>query len=457
MSVMASTQTNVNGMPTNHGVPRKRWLIIQPKSNTPLMVDSGKVSMPLNLLMVATIAQRSFDVDFIDERIGDVVPQDLSAYDVVAITARTLNVNKAYVLADRALAQGRRVILGGVHPTMMIDEALQHCTSVVVGEIESIWHELERDIQRDQLKRVYRAERFEPMNHMVHPDFDIITRSKHASRYSNRLPILATKGCPVGCSFCCAPKVYGKVYRTREVDYIIDEMKYHQQRNGRADVHFSFMDDNIAFRPAFMEELLNEMIHLGVRWNSNISMNFLEKPHIPELARASGCELLSVGFESVSPETIKYVGKGSNRIHRYGMVVENTHKQGIALQGYFIFGFDTDTEQSFQDTYDFIMQNRIEFPVFTIATPFPGTDWFEEMKHRVVHFNWDKYDTFHYMYQPARLEQERFLKNFLKIQREVYSLKGIYQRMRGRSLDWVWGVNLAMHHFIYQLKPEMLI
>jgi bacteriochlorophyll C12 methyltransferase len=437
--------------------PRKKWLLIQPRSNTSLLVDSGKVSMPLNLLMVGTLAQKYFDVDFVDERIGDKVPDDLSDYDVIALTVRTLNAKNAYSLADEALAQGKRVILGGVHPTMMEDEAREHCTSIVASEVESVWEELVDDIYQDKMKPVYRANGFKEMTDMEHADFNIALRSKHANRYSFRIPILATKGCPISCSFCCAHKVYGKVYRTRTPEHVVEEIIYHQDRLGKKDIHISFMDDNICFRPAFIEELLNHMVDLGVKWNSNISMNFLEKPHIPELARRSGCELLNVGFESLDPETIKSVGKGSNRIDRYDLVVSNTRKEGLALQGYFIFGFDTDTPDSFQATYDFIMRNRIEFPVFTIATPFPGTVWFDEIKDRVLHFDWDKYDTFHYMYKPARMDQEEFLRNFIKIQREVYSLRGIYHRMRGRKKDWLWGVNVALHFFTRRLKPEMFL
>jgi radical SAM superfamily enzyme YgiQ (UPF0313 family) len=436
---------------------RKKWLIIQPRSNTHLLVDSGKVSMPLNLLMVATLVQKHFDVTFIDERIGDKVPEDFSEYDIVALTVRTLTAKNAYAIADRALAQGKRVIMGGVHPTMMESEAREHSTSIVASEIESIWEELLEDIYHDTMKPIYRARGFKDMTEMEHADFGIALQSKHAQRYSVRIPLLATKGCPISCSFCCAHKVYGKVYRTRTPEHVIEEMRYHQERLGRKDITVSFMDDNICFRPAFIEELLNKMVGLGVKWNSNISMNFLEKPHIPELARLSGCELLNVGFESLDPETIKQVGKGSNRIDRYDLVVSNTKKQGLALQGYFIFGFDTDTPASFQATYDFIMRNRIEFPVFTIATPFPGTVWFDEIKHRIIHFDWDKYDTFHYMYRPARMDQEEFLKNFIKIQREVYSWRGIYHRMQGRRVDWLWGVNVALHYFTHRLTPEMLL
>lgn len=436
---------------------RKRWLIVQPKSSTSLLVDSGKVSMPLNLLMVATLVQKHFELDLIDERIGDEVPEDLSRYDIVAITARTLNVKNAYRIADQAMEQGKKVILGGVHPTMMPEEAREHCTSIVAGEIESVWDELLEDVLHERLKPLYRAEGFRAMTTMEHADFSIALRSKHAKKYSFRIPLLATKGCPVGCNFCCAPKVYGKTYRTRTPDHVIEEIQYHQQRMGKQHIHFSFMDDNICFRPAFIEELLQKMVGLNVKWNSNISMNFLEKPHIPELARLSGCELLNVGFESLTPETIQHVGKGSNRIERYDTVVKNVKEEGLALQGYFIFGFDTDSLESFQLTYDFIMRNRIEFPVFTIATPFPGTAWFDEIKNRVVHFDWDKYDTFHYMYEPARMGKEEFLRNFIKIQREVYSWKGIYHRMKGRKVDWLWGVNMALHFFTQRLKPETLL
>ncbi len=436
---------------------RKKWLLVQPKSPTNLLVDSGKVSMPLNLMMVGTLVQKYFDLDFVDERIGDRVPEDLSEYDVVAITSRTLNAKKTYRIADHALAQGKRVILGGVHPTMMADEAREHCTSIVSSEIESVWEELLEDVQRDKMKPFYRADEFKSMEDMEHADFSIALKSRNAKKYSSRIPLLATKGCPISCSFCCAYKVYGKTYRIRTPDHVIEEIQYHQDRLGKKDINISFMDDNICFRPAFLEELLEKMVGLGVHWNSNISMNFLEKPHVPELAKASGCELLNVGFESLNPETIKSVGKGSNRIDRYDLVVNNTKKQGLALQGYFIFGFDTDTTEGFQITYDFIMRNRVEFPVFTIATPFPGTAWFDEIKDRVLHFDWDKYDTFHYMYHPAKMGQEEFLKNFIKIQKEVYSWKGIYHRLRGHQMDWIWAANVAMHRFTRNLTPEMFL
>jgi radical SAM superfamily enzyme YgiQ (UPF0313 family) len=457
MSLIPRSSHATNGRFIPPGGQRKKWLIVQPKSNTNLLVDSGKVSMPLNLLMVGTLVQKYFDLDFVDERIGDEVPDDLSDYDVVALTVRTLNAKKSYQIADKALAQGKRVIMGGVHPTMLPEEAREHCTSIVATEIESIWEVLFHDFYQDRLKPVYRATGFKDMAEMEHANFNLALKSKNAKRYSFRIPLLATKGCPISCSFCCAHKVYGKVYRTRTPDHVIEEIRYHQQRLGRKDINVSFMDDNISFRPAFLEELLNKMVGLGVKWNSNISMNFLEKPHIPELAKNSGCELLNVGFESLNPETIKSVGKGSNRISHYDLVVQNTKKQNLALQGYFIFGFDTDTPEGFQITYDFIMRNRIEFPVFTIATPFPGTEWFEEMKDRVLHLDWDKYDTFHYMYHPTKMEQSEFLRNFIKIQQEVYSWKGIYHRLRGRKIDWIWGANLAMHYFVHQLKPEMLL
>ncbi|EFO80629.1 Elongator protein 3/MiaB/NifB [Oscillochloris trichoides DG-6] len=459
-SVIAPETIGLPRKPFVAPTKRKKWLLIQPKSNTPLMVDSGKVSMPLNLMMVATMANTHFDIDFLDERIGDTVPQDLSEYDIVAITSRTLNASRTYAIADRALAQGKKVILGGVHPTMLPEEASQHATTVIFGEIESIYDELTQDIYENTLKPVYRPEPnagWKPLNEMPRTDFRFARSSKHARNYSERLPLLATKGCPVGCNFCCTPRIYGKTFRIRESDQMIDEIKAHQNFAGKRDVRFSFMDDNICFKPAYANELFNAMVDLGVHWNANISMNFLEKREFVELAAAAGCEMFNVGFESVDPETIKYVHKGSNRVSHYEDVVANVHKQGIAIQGYFIFGFDTDTNRSFQHTFDFIMKNRIEFPVFTIATPFPGTPWFEEVKPRLTHFDWDKYDTFHYMYEPAKMEREQFLKNFIKVQRAVYSWPGIMKRMAGRKFDWVWLVNLAMHNFTQRLTVDMLM
>jgi len=436
---------------------RKRWLIVQPKSTTSMMVDSGSVSMPLNLIMVATIAGKIFDITFIDERIGDRVPDDLSPFDVVAITSRSLNASKAYTIGDRALRQGKTVLLGGVHPTMLHIEAEKHATSVIYGEIESIWTELATDILQGTMKPLYRALELKPMGDMHRPDFSYALDSKRAKKYSSHIPILATKGCPVGCNFCTTPTIYGKNYRYRELDLVLDEMRYHQKRLGKKSVNFSFMDDNISFRPKYFLTLLEEMAKLGVHWNANISMNFLDKPEVAELAGRSGCDLLSIGFETLNPETIKSVHKGSNKIGNYEKVVNNLHQNGIAIQGYFMFGFDNDTEESFQLTYDFIMKNRIEFPVFSLVTPFPGTPYFDEMKPRIRHFDWDKYDTYHYMFEPTGMSEETLLKNFVKLQKDVYKGRAIMQRMQGKPLNWVWLANFMMNRFTSKLTPEIYL
>jgi bacteriochlorophyll C12 methyltransferase len=433
---------------------RKRWLLVQPKSVTTMTVDSGRVSMPLNLVMVATLAGAIFDITLVDERTGDKVPDDLSEFDVVAITSRTLNATKAYSIGDKALAQKKIVVLGGVHPTMLHEEATQHCTSVVYGEVEGIWEQLASDVLRGTMKRYYRSEALTPMTSMQRPDFGYALRSKNARRYASRVPILATKGCPVGCNFCTTPVIYGKSFRHRELDLVLDEMRYHQDRLGKRDVTFSFMDDNISFRPQYFTDLLDGMAKLGVRWNANISMNFLHKPEVAEIAGRSGCDLMSIGFESLNPDVLKSVNKGANRLQNYSTVVGNLHKNGIAIQGYFMFGFDDDSDKSFQATYDFIMENRIEFPVFSLVTPFPGTPFFEEMKPRIRHFDWDKYDTFHYMYEPRKISGEKLLENFIKLQREIYKGRAIMQRMKGKPLNWVWLANLMMHNFTRKLRPE---
>ncbi len=433
---------------------RKKWLVVQPVSNTSMMVDSGSVSMPLNLLMVATLAGELFDVSFIDERIGDKVPEDLSPYDVVAVTSRTLNASKAYAIGKRAKKQGKTVILGGVHPTMLQDEALKYSTCVVYGEIESVWTELATDLILQKMKPVYRATALKPMTSMQGPDFSYALKGRNKKKYSSRIPILATKGCPVGCNFCTTPTIYGKNYRYRNIDFVLDEMRYHQDRLGKEKVHFSFMDDNISFRPSYFTDLLEEMAKLGVRWNANISMNFLHKPEIAELAGWSGCDLMSIGFESLNPETLKSVHKGSNRLDNYETAVNNLHRNGIAIQGYFMFGFDNDSEESFQLTYDFIMDNQIEFPVFSLVTPFPGTPYYEEMKPRLRHFDWDKYDTYHYMFEPYGMSGEKLLENFIKLQKEVYKGKAIMKRMQGKPFNWVWLANYKMNRFTSKLRPE---
>ena len=174
----------------------------------------------------------------------------------------------------------------------------------------------------------------------------------------------------------------------------------------------------------------------------------------PLLRRISKVANLARSASGVTFAGFQVVQKGSNRLGSYETVVSNLHKNGIAIQGYFMFGFDNDTEESFQLTYDFIMKNKIEFPVFSLVTPFPGTPYFDEMKPRIRHFDWDKYDTYHYMFEPNKMSGEKLLSNFVKLQQEVYKGRAIMQRMKGKPLNWIWLANYMMNRFTGRLTPE---
>ncbi len=433
---------------------KMKWLLIHPKSRLPMASEYIKSVIPLNLLYVGTLAKKQFEVTCIDERIGQRVPEDFSEYDIIALTIRTPFASRAYEIADLAMAQGKQVIAGGTHPTMVPEEVRYHCTSIVAGEIEAVWDSLASDVKNNTLKPLYHSHDLPLLEDLQYPDFSIVCNSKKARKYFSQIPILATKGCTVGCNFCSAPKIYGGNYRIRSVKNIIAEIKYHQQRCGKKNIRFSFFDDNLCLNNTFLEELFTEMAGLGVRWNANVSMNFAEKNSNIELARRAGCDALSVGFESLSQTEMKRMGKSSNRVKQYQQVVENIHRHRIAVHGYFMFGFDSDTPEAFQTTYDFIVNNQIEFPVFAIATPLPGTEWFARMESRLVHRNWDKYDGYHLVYKPAGMEKDELLNNFIKIQRKVYSWRAIYQRLQRQTPFWLWVANMGLHFFANGLKEE---
>ncbi len=197
--------------------------LVNPKTDSittrPLYLNRALYSPLAGLLAVAaTIPRDRYEVVLTDENI-ETVDFDLKA-DLVGISAMTSYVNRGYEIADAFRARGIPVVMGGVHPSFMPQEALKHADAVVIGEAEFVIPKLLDDLEQGQVRGIYRAERLHPMEGMAMPRYDLL--KKH--RYVNRTFVQTSRGCHQGCTFCAEPLMNGLKFRYRPVDEVVREI-----------------------------------------------------------------------------------------------------------------------------------------------------------------------------------------------------------------------------------------
>jgi radical SAM superfamily enzyme YgiQ (UPF0313 family) len=372
--------------------------LINPKADSlttrPLYLNRALYSPLAGLLAVAAAIPRDrYEVVLTDENIES-IDFDLQA-DLVGISAMTCYVNRGYEIADAFRARGVPVVMGGVHPSFMPQEALQHSDAVVIGEVELVLGKILDDLERGEMRGTYKAERLHPMENLPMPRYDLI--KKH--RYVNRTFVQTSRGCHQGCTFCSEPLMNGLKFRYRPVAEVIREVESCDARN------ISINDADFFGTKERPKEVMRALKGRGIRWQAGVTSKLAQDDYMLELAAESGCSLLSIGFESVSRSTLTSVHKHVNRPETFAALVEKVHSYGIMVFGLFMFGFDGDDPSVFDTTARFNISADYDACAYSILTPYPGTLTWYEMKNadRIISFDWAKYDQGSVVYQPAKM------------------------------------------------------
>lgn len=378
---------------------------------------------PLGLLVVAALTPPEIEVSFTDENLG---PVDLDQpADLVGITALTHTATRAYQLADAFRARGTKVVLGGIHPTALPQEALKHADAVVVGEAEKAWPQLLNDLREDRLQQTYRnnTEERPPLNNLPYPRRDLIKRDGYLFPDT----IYTTRGCPNGCRFCAVTSFFGGKYRSRPTEEVIAEV---DTLSGR---RVFFVDDNIAAHRGRTKQLF-QCLPTGKRklaWIGQASVTIARDESLLDAAAASGCLALFLGIESLKPKNLEDQGKNCNKVEEYEEAIRRIHNHGIAVFGAFIFGLDHDTKDIFKQTLQFALHNRLEGAQFNILTPYPGTPLFDDMEKagRLLHKDWSKYHADNVVFEPTCMSATKLKEGRDWAEREFFSLHSIWKRI----------------------------
>jgi radical SAM superfamily enzyme YgiQ (UPF0313 family) len=377
---------------------------------------------PHGLQILSALTPPGHRVTIVDETHRPADP-DLHA-DLVGISVWTAAASRAYELADHYRRRGIPVVLGGPHVSVCPEEARAHADAVVVGEAESVWTKVLRDVAAGQLNGLYQGEIL-PLDRTPAPDWSAIG----ADDYAVRLSLSTTRGCARSCDFCtesCRPKPN---FRQRPLEMVLEEI------DARPFQTIAFLDNDITVNRRFARQLLTALIPRRRYWLGMTSIEVADDEEMLDLMARSGCRTLFVGFESIVPESLKEVSKRCNRVEDYLRNVRRIHERGIMVNGSFVFGFDHDDRDVFERTVAFGIEARLDTATFTVLTPYPGTTLYKRLdaEGRIFDHDWSHYDTTRAVFRPARMSPAELEAGYFAAYERFYSWASILRRCRHRE------------------------
>lgn len=393
-------------------------LLISPCVDLEIRTPKGIMIPQLSLHILYGLSPAGSSVRIIEEELEDIDFDE--ECDLVGISCMTANAPRAYFIAQQFRKRGKKVVLGGVHPTILPDEALKYADSVVIGEAEGVWEQLLEDFENGKLKRTYQVK---------NPSLEryISTKSKNSGkkRLFDIIPVMTTRGCPYNCEFCCVHDLFGKRLRHAPIKNVVRDI---EESNGKL---FMFLDDNIIGNPKYAKELFTAIKPLNIKWAGQASISFSRNIELMKLARESGCGALFFGLETVSRDQMKEMRKSMKDIDMLEEAIKRIKDIGIHFHASMVFGFDNDTKDTFYETLQFLNKNRIGTASFNILTPYPGTRLYDRLKreNRILTEDWKYYDHNTVVFRPKMLTPGQLHEGRIWIKTEFTKISSILWRL----------------------------
>lgn len=381
-------------------------------------------SPPLSLPQIAALTPENVEVSIIDENIESInFEEDV---DLVGISVKTLTASRAYEIADKYRKKGIKVVLGGIHPSLLPEEAINHADAVCIGEAEGYWIELIQDFKMNKLKRFYTCQNRPNLSRLPIPRRELL--KKH--RYIAPNLMQTTRGCPFNCNFCSVTKFFGNTYRTRPIDEVLKEVYKLIEENRDGKLFLGIVDDNFAAIPQRTKELLKKLKALKIYWFSQVTLSIVKNKELLKLISESGCIGLLIGFESINDESTKEINNPLKSSKNIEENIKILHDFEIPIIASFTFGFDHDDKNTFEKTVEFVIKNKIDSVLYNILTPFPGTKLYNALNKsgRIIDRNWAHYDLWHVVFKPALMSEENLLQGYEFAHKETYSFLNILKR-----------------------------
>ncbi|MBI4893095.1 MAG: radical SAM protein [Acidobacteria bacterium] len=402
---------------------------------------------PLGLAALAAYLHPGDEAAIFDEHV-EPLRFDGPLPHLVAIETYITNARRAYAIADHFRAQGVYVVLGGLHATSRPAEAAQHADTVFTGPGEDTWPRFLADFRNGRPAPLY-ASKERSLLQAPLPRRDLIRRSLYLVPNS----IVVSRGCPHHCDFCYKDAFFagGRSYYTRAIDTALAEI---DSLPGR---HLYFLDDHLLANRSFADALFHGMKGMNRVWQAAATVDSIldvsTHPRLLERAVQCGLRSLFIGFESISESNLQIHGKRQNRLADYTRAIQRLHSLGVMINASFVYGMDDDGEEVFSRTVEWAIQQSLETATFHILTPYPGTGLHQRLQAqgRILHNNWDLYDTRHAVFQPARMSPEQLEAGYWRSYRDFYRWSSIARAALAKH-DAI----PALRHFAYSAAWKKL-
>lgn len=379
---------------------------------------------PLPAAAIAGLTPKDVAVRFYDDRM-ETIPYD-DATDAVAISVETYTAKRAYQIASEYRKRGVPVIMGGFHATLLPDEVEEYAEAVMVGEAELVWDEVINDLKSGTLKRRYQSSE-RPSLEQIRLDRSIF----NGKRYLPIGLVETGRGCRFACEFCAIQAFFDSTHRNRPIEDIVKEIKTLQKEKKI----FFFVDDNFIGNIKEAKALLRALIPLKIRWITQMSIDGAYDEELLQLLDESGCKGVLIGFESLDEKNLKLMNKSFNTMHGgYVNALENLRRHNIRIYATFVFGYDYDTEASFDAAVTFAKEQQFYIAAFNHLTPFPGTPLYKQLQKegRLRFERWWLDDNYRYNdlpFEPKALAPQEITRLCVEARRKFYSIGSIFKRL----------------------------
>lgn len=438
---------------------KRKLLLVNPLNTTRkgLIIHKHVIYPPIGLGIIATLTPDNWEVEIWDENFDKFEYREA---DLVGFTALTSSVTRAYELAALYRENNIPTVIGGIHASMVPDEAERFCDAVVIGEAESVWESLIMDFEQGKLKKRYHGEMLtmenavQPARHLFHPDY------KFAS-------IQTTRGCPMRCDFCSVHTFNGNTYRLRPIEEVLDELETVEHPL------VYFVDDNLIGYGKKSQEraisLFKGIIErrIKIEWFCSASMNFADNDEVLKYAALSGCRMVLLGIESERIDQLKDMNKNLNvkmGVDSYEEVFVKIHHHGISVLGAFIYGLETDTPESMAHRTEYINAASIDAVQSAILTPLPGTGLYKRMEkeNRLILNNypndWQHYSFAEVVFRHDLMEREQMMREIKDNWDRLYNestlkrkfIRTIKQTKSATAGIWSYGSNLQYYNLAFE-------
>ena len=393
-----------------------RILLITPRSEFP-DITPGWLRIPqMSLLILAELASSNHHVRVLDEEI-EPVPWN-EPWDVVGISLMTATAMRGYHLSFKFRLLGAKVILGGIHPSILPEEASRHADAVVVGEAEGVWPLILQDIEANKLQRIYQDKipdikkvpliRYNGKSKSFPPTFD---------------PLIASRGCPRSCEFCCVQNIYGRKIKQLPVEQVIAQINLRRSRK------VIFLDDNLVASRSWALELFTGLKPYRLKIIGQVPAKFILDDELFNAAVSAGLKGIFVGVETIDDGALPHFRKALPA-EGYIKAIRRCRKAGVFFHAALIFGMDFHSASIFDRTLTFIIKHKVPSVSAYVLTPYPGTALFDRIlkEDRILHFNWSYYDHLTPVFRPAKMTFEALMEGYMQFRQHLFSMKGIFLR-----------------------------